>query len=253
MAGRLHDKVAIVTGGSRGIGKGIAAAFVREGAQVMITGRKVESLEEAAAEIGEGCAIKAGHAGRPDDAEATIDAALEQFGRVDVLVNNAATNPYAGPLIDIDLPRWEKTFATNLTGPLIWTQLAWNKWMKDNGGAVINISSVGAFTTSEVLGVYDITKSGLVHMTQQLAAELAPSVRVNAIAPGLIKTDFARMLWDEGRGDAVAQGYPAKRLGEPEDIAEAAVFLASEDSTWILGQTIVVDGGGQVGFQSFTV
>ena len=154
----------------------------------------------------------------------------------------------AGPVIDADIPRWEKTFQVNLTAPLVWTQLCWNSWMKEHGGEVINISSVGAFATSPILGTYDITKLALVQLTRQLAAEMSPGVRVNAVCPGLIKTDFARALWDEGRGDQVAQAYPLKRLGEPEDIANAALYLASEASGWMTGQALVVDGGGLIGF-----
>jgi NAD(P)-dependent dehydrogenase (short-subunit alcohol dehydrogenase family) len=164
-------------------------------------------------------------------------------------VNNAATNPYAGPTIDVNLSAWEKTLQVNLTAPLFWTQLAWQRWMKQHGGAVINISSVGGLSTNPILGVYDVTKAALIHLTKQLAAELGPKVRVNAIAPGLIKTDFARVLWEKGRGDQVAQAYPLKRLGEPEDVAAAALYLACDASSgWITGNTIVLDGGGLISF-----
>ena len=173
----------------------------------------------------------------------------ERLGGLDVLVNNAATNPYAGPTIDVDLARWQKTLEINLTAPLLWTQRAWQRAMKEHGGAVVNISSVGGFSTSPILGVYDITKAALIHLTKQLAAELGPQVRVNAIAPGLIKTDFARALWDGGGGDLVAKAYPLKRLGEPEDVAEAARYLASDASSWGTGQTLVLDGGGIIAFQ----
>ena len=122
--------------------------------------------------------------------------------------------------------------------------------MKDNGGAVVNVSSVGAFNTNIAIGVYDITKSALLHLTRQLAAEMAPQVRVNAVAPGLIKTDFAKFLWEDGKGDQVAQAYPMKRLGEPEDIANAALFLAADSASWIAGQTITIDGGGEVSFNN---
>jgi NAD(P)-dependent dehydrogenase (short-subunit alcohol dehydrogenase family) len=172
-----------------------------------------------------------------------LDATLEAFGAIDVLVNNAATNPYAGPVIDIDMPRWEKTFATNLTTPLVWTQACWNAWMKEHGGAVVNVSSVGAFGTNAILGVYALTKRALIHLTEQLAAEMGPKVRVNAVCPGLIRTDFARALWEDGRGDAIAQGLPMKRLGEPEDIANTALFLASDAASWLTGHAVLVDGG----------
>lgn len=247
---RLDEKVAIVTGGSRGIGKGIATAYAQSGAQVMIVSRKAESCEDAAAEIGHGCQWMAGNVGDGEFAASVIDRVVADHGRVDVLVNNAATNPYAGPTIDVDLPRWEKTLQVNVTAPLVWTQLVWQKSMKDGDGgcSVINISSVGGLSTNEVLGVYDITKSALIHMTKQLAAEMGPKVRVNAIAPGLIRTDFARILWEGERGDEVAKMYPLGRLGETTDIAGAATFLAAETGSWITGQTIVLDGGGIISF-----
>jgi len=243
---RLDGKTAVVTGGSRGIGKAIAAAFVAAGAQVMIIARKAETLQQTATEIG--AAWFVAHAGEPEGAEAGVRAALERFGRLDILVNNAGTNPYAGPLINVDLPRFDKTVQVNLRGPLLWTQQAWQQWMKEHGGVVINISSVGGFVTASVLGLYNITKAALIHMTKQLAAELGPQVRVNAIAPGLIRTDFAKLLWEAGRGEQVAQVYPLKRLGEPEDVAAAAVYLAADSSSWITGHTIVLDGGGLVAF-----
>ena len=249
MENRLDGKVALVTGGSRGIGKGIARAFVDAGAQVMISSRSAESCEAATKEIGEGAHFEAGHIGRDEDAQRVIEATMDRLGRIDVLVNNAATNPYAGPTIDVDRARWDKTFEINLTAPMFWTQRVWQRWMKENGGSVVNISSVGGLATNPMLGVYDVTKAALIHLTNQLAAELAPGVRVNALAPGLVKTDFARALWEGGKGEQVAEAYPLKRLGEVEDVAGAALFLAGESGRWITGQTWVLDGGGLIGFQ----
>jgi NAD(P)-dependent dehydrogenase (short-subunit alcohol dehydrogenase family) len=246
---RLDGKTALITGGSRGIGKGIAKAFAEAGATVMITSRKADACEEAAAEIGHGCVWEAGHVGKPEDAERIIDACIERIGGVDILVNNAGTNPYAGPTIDVDLGRWEKTIEVNLTAPLIWTQLAWQKYMREHGSVVINISSVGGLSTNSMLGVYDVTKAALIHLTKQLAPELGPQVRVNAICPGLIKTDFARMLWEGERGAEVAKAYPLGRLGETEDIAAAALWLAADSGSWVTGQAIVLDGGGLVQFR----
>lgn len=243
---RLDSKVAVVTGGSKGIGRGIAQTCAEAGAQVVVVSRKADQLEAAAAEIGHGCDWIAANVGEPDQAQRCLEEVMTRHGAIDVLVNNAAANPYAGPTIDVDLSRWNKTLQVNITAPLVWTQLAWNLWMKEHGGSVVNISSVGGLTTSVILGVYDITKAALIHMTKQLASELGPGVRVNCVAPGLIKTDFAKVLWQGERGGRVAEAYPLKRLGEPEDIAAATLFLASSASSWVTGQTIVCDGGGLI-------
>ena len=244
----LQGKTALVTGGSKGIGKSIAKTFADAGAKVMITSRKADVCETAAAEIGNDCTWEAGNVGDPEHMEQAISRCISELGGVDVLVNNAATNPYAGPMIDADLPRWRKTIDVNMTAPFAWTQLVWQKYQQKNGGVVLNISSVGGLETNPMLGVYDVTKAALIHMTKQLAAELAPGVRVNAICPGLIKTDFARMLWEGDAGDMVAQQYPLKRLGEVEDIAGAALYLADDTGSWITGQALVLDGGGQIKF-----
>lgn len=239
---RLDGKVALVTGASKGIGLAIATAYAEAGAKVMLSSRKQEALEEAAAGIRGETAVFAANAGEPDQAEACVQATMETFGSVDILVNNAATNPYMGPAIDIDLPRYDKTLQVNLRGPLVWTQLAWRAAMQERGGAVLNIASIGGMSYGGMIGIYDMTKAALMHLTGHLAAELAPKVRVNAIAPGLVKTDFARALWEPAE-QQVAARMPLRRLGEPDDIASAALFLASDGAGWITGNTIVVDGG----------
>ncbi len=260
---RLDTKVALITGGSRGIGLEIAKTFVRAGAKVMIVSRKANALRAATAQVQAETSYEEGNTsssstprcdwfeantGDPESANKAIAATLKQFGTLDILVNNAATNPYAGPMIDADLGRWNKTIQVNLTAPLMWSQEAWRATMRANGGVIINISSVGAKMTSGSLGVYDMTKASLLHMTQQLGAELGPGVRVNAICPGLIKTDFARVLWEGDRGEAVASSYPLRRLGETTDIANAALYLASDASSWMTGQDLTLDGGGLVSF-----
>jgi NAD(P)-dependent dehydrogenase (short-subunit alcohol dehydrogenase family) len=241
----LDGRVALVTGASKGIGRAIAATLAASGAKVMISSRKQDALDDAASGMDGEVRTFAANAGDPEQAEACVAATVERFGRVDILVNNAATNPYMGPAIDIDLVRYDKTFQVNLRGPLVWTQLAHRASMAEHGGSVINIASVGGLSVEPSIGVYNTTKAAIIYLTKTLAAELGPKVRVNAIAPGLVKTDFARALWEPNE-EALARRLPTKRLGEPEDIAGTALFLASDLSSWMTGQTLVVDGGALV-------
>ena len=238
----LKGRVALVTGASKGIGRSIAATLAASGAKVMLSSRKQDALDEAAADMDGEVATFAANAGDPEQAEACVAATVERFGRVDILVNNAATNPYQGPTIDVDLSRYDKTFQVNLRGPLVWTQLAHRASMAEHGGSVINIASVGGLSVEPSIGVYNTTKAGIIYLTKTLAAELGPQVRVNAIAPGLVRTDFARALWEDHE-EALARRLPTRRLGEPEDVAGAALFLASDLASWITGHTLVVDGG----------
>ena len=246
---RLDGKTALITGGSAGIGKGIAKAFANAGASVMITSRKADKCEAAVAEIAAetdgDIDYIAAHIGQLDQAERVIGETITRFGSLDVLVNNAATNPWAGPMVDCDTGRLDKTYEVNLRAPLQWTQTAWQAWMKEHGGSVINIASVGGHHTSQALGVYCMFKDALMHMTRQLAAELGPQVRVNCIAPGLIRTDFAKVLWDGPRGQEIADQLPLKRLGEPEDIGETALYLAA-GAAWMTGNVLDIDGGERV-------
>lgn len=243
---RLDGKVALVTGASKGIGRAIATAFAESGARVMISSRKQDALDAAAASMTGEVATFAAHAGDPDQADACVAATVERFGSVDILVNNAATNPYFGPTIDIDVPRFDKTVEVNWRGPLMWAQKAWHASMRERGGVVLNVASIGGLSVEPTIGVYNGTKAALIHLTRTLAAELAPGVRVNAIAPGLVKTDMARALWEPNE-EAIARHMPLKRLGEPADIANAAVFLASDAASWITGTTMVIDGGALLG------
>jgi NAD(P)-dependent dehydrogenase (short-subunit alcohol dehydrogenase family) len=245
---RLDGKTALVTGASRGIGEAIAKTFVEAGANVMLSSRKQDALEDTAKSIGapDRTAVFAANAGEPDQAEACIQATLDAFGAVDILVNNAATNPYMGPAIDIDEGRYDKTFQVNLRGPFFWIQKAWQLAMQEKGGSVINIASIGGMQYGGHIGVYDNTKAALIHLTGHFAAELSPKVRVNGIAPGLVKTDFARALWEPAE-EAVAKRTPLRRLGVPQDIANGALFLASDAASWMTGHTLVIDGGAMVG------
>lgn len=251
---RLDGRTALVTGASRGIGKAIAAELAASGANVVLSSRKQDALDEARAEIieqrGSGDpAIAdrlftfAANAGDPDAAGACVQATLEHFGSVDILVNNAATNPYMGPTLDIGLDAFDKTVQVNWRGPLVWTRCARDAWMGEHGGVVLNIASIGGLTPDTGgITTYSSTKAALLHLTRSLAGELAPEIRVNAIAPGLVKTDMARALW-ERHEEAIAKQMPLERLGEPEDIANAAVFLCSDAASWITGEALIVDGG----------
>jgi NAD(P)-dependent dehydrogenase (short-subunit alcohol dehydrogenase family) len=245
----LRGKVAIVTGGSRGIGRAIATRLAAEGAAVMLTSRKAEVLTQTAAAIEHEAGPNAGalswfaaNAGDPDAPDACIDATHERLGPVDLLVNNAGTNPYYGPLVELDAPRARKTVQVNQDAVLAWTQGAWRASMAERGGAVLNIASIGGLSVEPGIGWYNVTKAAVIQLTRQLAFELGPHVRVNALAPGLVRTDLARALWEQ-HGDVVAERLPLKRLGEPDDIARAAVFLLSDAAAWITGHTLVIDGG----------
>jgi len=240
----LDGKVALVTGASKGIGKAIAKGMAESGAKVMLTSRKVDQLEAAAADIDGETAVFAAHAGDLDAAAAAIDATLQRFGGVDILVNNAATNPHYGATLAVDPGKFDKTFEVNLRGPLFWTQRVWEKALAEKPGVVINIASVGGMRSEFGLGVYNVSKAALIHLTRQLAGELGPT-RVLGIAPGLVQTDFAAVLV-ENFGDSLAASVPTGRLGEPEDIANLAVFLASDKASWITGETYVIDGGAGV-------
>jgi 3-oxoacyl-[acyl-carrier protein] reductase len=243
----FEGRVALITGGTRGIGLGIAQELVNRGARVVVTARKPEELEKVVAELGEDVAAAA--RGSADDATHQAEAvalALDRFGRLDHLVNNAAVNPQYGPLVDAELSAVRKVFEVNVTAALAWTQQAWRAWLKDNGGSILNVASVGGIRAGAPIGAYNASKAALIHLTRQLGVELGPKVRVNAIAPAVVKTTFAKALY-EGREDEVAQAYPLKRLGVPEDTAKAAAFLLSDDASWITGETLVVDGGMTLG------
>jgi NAD(P)-dependent dehydrogenase (short-subunit alcohol dehydrogenase family) len=243
-------RTVVVTGASRGIGKATALAFAAQGCNVVLTSRKQDALDEVAAEIGAahpdaGVLAFAAHAAEENQAQACVDAATARFGRVDVLVNNAGTNPYFGPLVDIDEVRAEKTVRLNQYAPVMWSRLVWKASMAEHGGAIVNVASVGGLLTEPGIGYYNSTKAALIHLTRQLAAELAPGVRVNAVAPGVVRTHLAKTLWEPFEAQ-LSEALPLKRIGEPDDIADVITFLASDASRWLTGQTLVVDGGAQI-------
>jgi 3-oxoacyl-[acyl-carrier protein] reductase len=242
---RIDGRVALVTGGSRGIGEAIAKELLASGASgVVITGRKQAGLEEAAERIGGGdrLAIIAGGADHADHVVAAVEGTISRFGSCDILVNNAATNPVAGNIIDIDPSALDKTWAVNQRGPLMFAREVWSRWMRDHGGSIVNLVSVGGLVPGPLLGAYNVSKAALIFMTRQLAYEMAPNVRVNAVAPGIVKTRFSRLLWEMDE-EGAAGLHPLNRLGEVEDVAAAVVFLASDAASWITGVTLPVDGG----------
>jgi NAD(P)-dependent dehydrogenase (short-subunit alcohol dehydrogenase family) len=244
MSQRFEGKTAIVTGASRGIGLAIAERLVAEGAKVVITARKKEALDEAVASLG-GPEHALGVAGKADDVEhqaETVRQALEIFGSADLLVNNTGINASYGPMVELDLGAARKVVEVNCIAALSWVQQVHRAWMKEHGGAVVNVSSVAGIRPAPGIGFYGASKAMLISITEQLAVELGPDIRVNAVAPAVVKTKFAAALY-EGREEKLAAQYPLSRLGVPEDIGSVVAFLLSQDAAWMTGQTVVVDGG----------
>ena len=246
----LAGKVAIVTGGSRGIGASIARAFVEHGAKVALVGHKPDGVAAVAAELEalrHGCAIAiAAHTGKEEDCKALVAEAVTKLGKVDVLVNNAATNPYFGRLLDVDMGAWDKIFDVNLKG-YFWVarEVARHLVAREAPGSIVNVTSVDGMHASPMRGPYGMSKAAVVSLTQTLAAELAPAkIRVNAIAPGLVRTKLAAALVEnEELASHFTERAMQRRFAEPDEIAGAALYLAGDSSSFTTGQTMVVDGG----------
>jgi len=245
---RFLDRVAVVTGASRGIGLAIAARIVAEGGRVLITARKPEGLQAAVDELGgpERASFVAGRADDPEHQAEVFRTVVERYGRLDVLVNNTGINPAYGPLTELDESVARKIMDVNVLAALAWARQALGAGLgADGAGAIVNIASVAGLHPAPNIAYYGVSKSALIGLTMQLAAELAPAVRVNAIAPAVVKTRFAAALYEADEA-AAAANYPLGRLGEPADIGAAAAFLASSDAAWITGQTLVIDGGSSL-------
>jgi NAD(P)-dependent dehydrogenase (short-subunit alcohol dehydrogenase family) len=237
--------VAIVTGASRGIGLGIAQRLVDDGARVVVTARKPEPLAAAVAQLGEANALGiAGNSADEAHQEQVVATARDRFGGLTYLVNNTGINPVYGPMLDSGSDTARKVLDTNVVSASSWTRaaLAAGLGTPERPGAIVNVASIAALGANPMVGWYGVSKAALVHLTIELAMQLAPAVRVNAVAPAVVKTKFAAALY-EGREEQVAAGYPMGRLGTPEDVAGAVSFLLSSDAAWITGQTLVIDGG----------
>ncbi len=244
----LTGRAALVTGGSLGIGYAIAAELLARGASVTITARKPEQLaaaaEELAAKAGDASRVLAvaGNAGSDESRAEAVARTVEVFGSIDILVNNAGINPVYGPLMDADLNGVRKIFDINVVAALGFLQEAYRAWMEEHGGAVVNIASVAGLRSTGVIAAYGASKAALIRLTEELAWQLGPSIRVNAVAPAVVKTKFATALYADGE-DKVAAAYPMKRLGTPEDVAALVGFLVSDEASWITGETVRLDGG----------
>ena len=246
----LAGRAALVTGGSRGIGYAIAAELLSRGASVTVTARKPDELAAAAESLaataaggdGDRVLAVAGNTGSAEDRAAAVAATVETFGNLAILVNNTGVNPVYGPLVDADLDAVRKIFDVNVVAALGFVQLAHRAWMAEHGRAVVNLASVAGLRSTGVIAAYGASKAALIRLTEELAWQLGPGIRVNAVAPAVVRTKFAAALYESGE-EEVSAAYPMKRLGRPEDVAAVVGFLVSDDAAWMTGETVRVDGG----------
>lgn len=240
----LAGRTALVTGASRGIGLAVAAELLARGANVAITARKEAELEAAAQGLGAPDRVLAvpGNAGDADARAAAVAGTAERFGSLDVLVNNTGVNPVYGPLVHADLDGVRKIFDVNVVAALGFVQQAHAAWMGAHGGSIVNVASVAGLRSNGVIAAYGASKAALIRLTEELAWELGPGIRVNAVAPAVVRTRFAEALYRSDESAAAAR-YPMRRLGEPEDVAALVAFLVSDEASWITGETVRVDGG----------
>lgn len=248
----LTGKIALVSGASRGIGLAIAETFAEAGAKVVLSSRKQEALDQVAEQIrarGHEVVAIAAHTGEPRAVHALVDQVIAHWGGVDILVNNAGTNPHFGPLLTAEESHWDKTLEVNLKGYFRMAQACVESMRQRGGGKIINVASINGLQAQAGLGVYAITKAGVLMMTRVLAIELAgDNIQVNALAPGLVKTKFSRVLWDTPEiYRAFLQNIPQRRIAEPEEISGIALYLASQSSNFTTGAVFVVDGGQLAG------
>ncbi len=249
----LTGKVAIITGASRGIGEAIATCFVEHGASVVVASRKEEGVSSVAAKLNAiraNCTLPvAAHTGKEDDCKALVKKAVEKFGKVDILVNNAGTNPYFGPMLDTEMPAWDKTFEVNLKGYFWMTrEVARHVIAREGKAAVVNVASIVGMMSAPLQGVYGMTKAAVISMTKTLALELGTSgIRVNAISPGMVDTKLAAaIVGNDTLVKEINERTALKRVAQPEEIAGAALYLASDASSFTTGEVLVVDGGLQI-------